>query len=357
MKTLSLSETPYQMAISEAVDALEKGQLVIMPTDTVYIIAVDATSNLAVKKLIALKDRPAGKPISVFLSIIDEAEHYVSVSHSQRSMLKTLLPGPYTIVLPSLHKVAAEVESEKGTLGIRIPDYPFTQDLAYVFKKPITATSANLSGDSPHYSIESFVKSLSQRKKKMIDLIIDGGKLPRHKPSTVIDLTIGDIKVLRTGDILPEGTAVLTSHSEGETKKHARDLLHSKSEILTHKPLVILLYGDLGAGKTVYVKGIGEEIGIHDIVSPTYVIYYEYPVNKGAIKNLYHFDLYRLKDKEEFFDLGIDTLLQPGTILCIEWSEKSETIQELLKEKAHVVHVNIWHAGPSKRNIVVREEL
>jgi Putative translation factor (SUA5) len=136
------------------------------------------------------------------------------------------LPGPFTVILKSKRKVCPLLESEKKTLGIRIPDYQTVNSLVKKFKRPITATSANLSGKSPHYSIESLLKQLPRSKKNLIDLIVDGGKLPRNKPSTVIDLVGENIKIVRQGDIVFSQFNKYISKSPSETKKTAAFVLN-----------------------------------------------------------------------------------------------------------------------------------
>ena len=161
------------------------------------------------------------------------AEEYVLLSDNAQNIYANLLPGPFTIISEGKHKVAKGIEAENGTLGIRIPDNKWIRDLVKEVDGPVTATSANLSGRTPHYSLESFVKTLSKKKLMMIDMIVDAGKLPRNKPSTVIDATEPEIKILRRGDLVPGKSQLLTSKSEKETEKIAEYILkkHQTSNI------------------------------------------------------------------------------------------------------------------------------
>lgn len=338
-KIVSLSEAETEEGKKYIASVLRKGGLIIMPSDTVYGCVVDATSEESLKKLISFKARPTGKAISVFVASIEDAQNYVSMNERQKETLAALLPGPYTLILPSLHVLPLSLEAEDGTLGIRIPKYGWTQEYVTYYGKPLTATSANLAGKSPHYSVEALLHSLSERKKEMIDLIIDAGHLPHNKPSTVIDISGGSMKIIRQGDIQHDGSHL--SHSPADTHTIAQGLLEKYMDTLEDKPLVFLLYGDLGVGKTEFTKGLGALLKTEPIISPTFVIYYEYLCNNAYVDMLYHFDLYRLRDVGELNDLHIETLLQPRSVFCIEWSEKSDALMPLLKDKATVIKVHI----------------
>lgn len=352
MKTITLQNNTIDDVYKNVIDVLKAGGLVVVPSDTVYGLSVDAMNTAAVEKLIAFKARPAGKPISVFTGSISEAEKYVEIVPESRSFIDMSIPGPYTLVLPSKHVLSGLLESEYGTLGIRVPDFEFINNLVLQFGSPVTATSANIAGESPHYSVESLLNSLSEKKKAMIDLIIDGGKLPRKQPSTVVDLTADTIKILRQGDAgaTSIGMQKYISSSEEETKRFAQELLNKNYD--SRRPVVFLLYGEMGAGKTIFVKGMGESLGIADITSPTFVIYYEYPISTSVDSQLkdhgmfYHFDLYRVGEESEFDNLGIEGMLKNNSILAIEWSEKSEYLMKLFEQyHAQIVSVSIEHVG------------
>lgn len=340
-------------AAVKAKEVLQQGGLLVVPSDTVYGLSVDATNPQAVEKLIAFKSRPAGKPISVFVQDINAAKKIVYISADQENMLKNILPGRFTVVLPSKHTVSKLLESEKGTLGIRVIQHDFIASLTEIFPKAFTATSANISGTSPHYSISSLVNSLSGSKKKMIDLIIDYGKLPKNKPSTVVDFTSDEIKVLRQGDDALSEKKEYLSKSEEETMQIAGQTIKYYDKKRTKKPLVFILQGELGSGKTQFVKAIGKYFGISDIISPTFVIYYEYPIPNSA-HFFFHVDLYNISEKNEFEYLGFEKMLKPGNVICIEWGEKSGEIGALLQQKAHIVYIDISYTHQSERIIQIR---
>lgn len=352
MKIIKLEEKNLETVINNTIEVLENGGLVIFPSDTVYGLLVDGKDEQAVKKLIAFKNRPPGKPISVFVdwNFIDDL---VEITSSQEKILKNILPGPFTVILKSKRKVCPLLESEKKTLGIRIPDYQPINQLIKKIKKPVTATSANLSGRRPHYSIESLLKQLPESKKKLVDLVVDDGKLPRNKPSTVIDLVEEKIKIVRHGDLVFREINHYLSKSSSETKKIAQFILNKLLEKSFERPLIFIIEGEMGVGKTIFVKGMGEFLGIKEIVSPTYVVMFEYEIKKSKLKKLIHLDLYNVEEKEEFEYLKIGEHLAPGNLLAIEWGEKVGEIFDLLKEKGEIVYVKIRYENEKERVIEV----
>ncbi len=352
MKTIKLKSDHINQVINNTITILKSSGLVIFPSDTVYGLLCDATNEQAVKKLIKFKNRPPGKAISIFCNF-NLVNQLVAINSQQSTIFKQILPGPFTIILPSKHRVNKLLESETGCLGIRIPAFKLINRLIEGFGKPLTATSANLSGQSPHYSINTLLNEIPNKKKDLIDLIVDAGTLARNKPSTVVDLTQFNLKILRQGDMdIPNKSKMFLSQSTEETKEIANKVISNEVKNLAksklHKPLIFIIQGELGVGKTVFVKGLGESMGIKNIISPTFVIYYEYG-------NFYHFDLYRIEEKEEFRYLGIEKLLIPGNILCFEWGEKAKEIINLLKGKGKIIYIKIEYLKEKTRKIIIKD--
>ncbi len=341
---------PYKsIKITDIIRVLKNNGLVIVPSDTVYGLLVDAKNNESVRKLIEFKNRPPGKPISIFVSDFSMMNSYAYISDQKMKILQQMLPGPFTVILNSKHNVSQLLESEKKTLGLRYPDNVFVTSLVRRYASPLTATSANLSAGSPHYSIDSLLQTLSKKKKDLVELVIDKGKLPHNKPSTILDLTSPSIKILRHGDIVFSHYQAFESISPSATQKIARYLFSKHRTVLAQKPLVFIIQGDLGVGKTVFVKGIAESFGIDSIISPTFVVYYEYPIHLPTLEYLYHFDLYNVLDREELTALKIPSLLKPRRLFCFEWGEKSGDFFQELKEKAEVIYIKMSYKTRKKR--------
>ncbi len=363
MKIIKLSNQKPEKIINEAIKVLNNGDLVVFPTDTVYGLLADATNPKAVDKLLTFQERPTGKAISVFVSGKKIAEKYVTINQNAKNIINNLLPGPFTVICQSRHQTDPRLEAENGTLGFRIPNYPLINRLLTAYRLPLTATSANVSSTPPHYSTESLLKNLSENKKMLLSLIVSAGKLPKNKPSTVIDTTGGQIKTLRLGDFLPAASNILISKSEKQTGDLARFILSKTISKSAGKPLVFLLQGELGTGKTTFTKGLARALGIKEtVVSPTYTICYEYPIIQRLpsdterqdrnTKSLIHYDLYRLESSEELKEISFLESIMLRNIYAIEWPEKidEQTISKL-KETARVIYVKINHLSKNQREI------
>lgn len=195
MKIIKVVTKDIQKSVKEAVGALRKGKVIVCPTDTVYGLVADATNKKAVQKIFKIKKRPAGKPIPIFVANIQMAKRYAKISPSQELFLKKVWPGRVTLVLDSKNRLPHLLGTFK-TIGLRIPKYPFISLIFKKFKRPLTGTSANLSGVPASGNIKD-VLSQFQNKKYTPDLVFDAGRLPRPRPSKIIDITGPKKKILR----------------------------------------------------------------------------------------------------------------------------------------------------------------
>jgi L-threonylcarbamoyladenylate synthase len=188
--------------IKKAVDVLKKSGIVVFPTTTSYGLAVDAGNPHAVKKLYQLKGRDFKKPIHVIAKDLKQAQELVKFNAVAKRIAKEFWPGPLTLVLPLKKSGGSWKQLSAGTktLGVRIPDSSLLEEFAVNFQRPITATSANLSGKPQSYSIKEAKKQFSRAKLKP-DFYLDGGKLGKTKPSTIIQIDGRHVTLLREGPI------------------------------------------------------------------------------------------------------------------------------------------------------------
>lgn len=326
MEILKLTPTNHADVVATAAEILTRGGLVIFPTETVYGAGVDATNQDAVTKLLAYKSRREGKPLSIAVTSQEMASQFVELNQQAENLYQRFLPGPVTVVSKArTGKLATGVASEFGTLGVRIPAFELVLQLVSALGNPITATSANGSGKKRPYTVDDILSQLSDKQKSLIDLVIDAGALPPNPPSTVIDTTLSTPVTLRQGSIelATPGDADLTleSATESETKAIAGRLLLQHWDQIQKDGLLITLDGPLGAGKTIFTKGVAEFLNISDeVTSPTYTYLEEYAWQRHQTNGmLYHLDLWKVDSAEQLKLLDIPPLFKPNSIVVIEW--------------------------------------
>lgn len=187
-------------ALEEAARALYEGKVVVIPTDTVYGLAVDATNEEAIKRLFAVKQRPADKPVPVAIRDLDMARKVAYFDKKCGVALGKIWPGPVTVLLEKKRALPASLSAGQKTIGLRIPDYKLVNFLIELLGRPITATSANISGQPPSTKIND-VTSQFEKTSPQPDLILSAGDLVGSAPSTVLDLSGKEPKIVRIGPV------------------------------------------------------------------------------------------------------------------------------------------------------------
>lgn len=357
MRIFNLKKETFQKVIKETCNVLKQGGLVICPTETCYIPAVDATNKQGVEKLLQYKGEKRRKPISVAVCDKKMAQDYVEINKTAENLYQNFLPGPVTVVSKSKGKVIPLLESDTHTLGIRIPNYPLVLEIIRVFGKPITSTSANTSGKKTPYSIEDILKYTSNKRLQLVDLFIDAGKLPLRPTSTVVDTTLNEPTILRQGEIIiPDIPGqVFLSLSEEQTKKIGGLVFSRFQSLLSTRPLIFALQGELGTGKTQFAKGLANALKIKvNIPSPTFFLVREYPYKiEPYMGTFYHIDTWRMEKGEELLELGFEKMLKPGNIIAIEWLQKVRPILEKITKsrKICLAWITIETISETKRRI------
>ena len=341
-------------AISLACDCLSSGEIVIYPTETCYGIAVDATNTEAVTKLLAYKgDRHRQVAIAVPSRLM--AEKYVTINPIAQNLYTHFLPGPITVISESKHAVDERLESATGGLGIRIPKHDFTLSLIEAFGKPITATSANTSGKKEPYSLVDWQKYTTEDRQQMVSLFLDGGKLADRPTSTVVDTTLNDPQILRQGEVtISELSPTFTSNTVEETLDIAKQIIAKHLPLTLRFPLILALQGDLGVGKTQFVKGLASLLNItENVSSPTYTLMKEYSYTHAKYAGtLYHLDTWRLADQNELEStLHLKNILKAGNIVAIEWAGKAEKILKAYEKDVPILVINIKELSENSRQI------
>jgi L-threonylcarbamoyladenylate synthase len=190
--------TPQVDHIARVADLLRAGEVVGIPTDTFYGLAANPFDITAVEKVFAIKGRPKSNPLLLLIDSIQTAESLgVDLPPAFRSLAGHFWPGPLTIVVKATPKLPPEVTAFTGTIGLRFPRAAIATALASAIGLPITATSANLSGQPDCASAAQVQKMLGDR----LPLIVDGGPSLVNRPSTVVSVVDGTLHVIREGAI------------------------------------------------------------------------------------------------------------------------------------------------------------
>jgi L-threonylcarbamoyladenylate synthase len=195
MNTLIVSSDSSD-AISRALEILNQGGLVAFPTDTVYGVGALAFNGTAVESIYAAKDRPVEKAIPVLIADESDLEKVgMDIPEVAHKLASRFWPGPLTVLVPKKTNLPESVSATE-TVGVRIPDHEVARTLLRA-AGPMAVTSANISGQSSPSTAQEVLAQLGGR----IPLIIDGGKTPGGVPSTLVDCTGNELKLLRQGPI------------------------------------------------------------------------------------------------------------------------------------------------------------
>jgi L-threonylcarbamoyladenylate synthase len=183
-------------AIPRALEILRAGGLVAFPTDTVYGVGALTFDGKAVESIYAAKNRPVEKAIPVLIGDAEDLEKVgMDIPNAARKLAARFWPGPLTILVPKRADLPESV-SATSTVGVRVPDHEVARALLRA-AGPMAVTSANISGAQSPVTAQEVYEQLEGR----IALIIDGGITPGGVPSTLVDCTTKDLKVLREGPI------------------------------------------------------------------------------------------------------------------------------------------------------------
>ena len=191
--------------VHRAVQALAEGQLVALPTETVYGLAASACRADAVERLLQAKGRPGGQPFALAIKSAEEAADFVpDLSPLARRLARRCWPGPVTLVVDNAHKEGLtaqlpkrvrEVVAPNGTLGLRVPANEMSQAILRMLSGPIVLTSANRSGEPDSVTAAEVVKAVGND----VAMVLDDGPCRYGQPSSVVRVKYNDFEVLREG--------------------------------------------------------------------------------------------------------------------------------------------------------------
>jgi L-threonylcarbamoyladenylate synthase len=242
-------------AIDEAAAALAAGRLVAFPTETVYGLGADSTSDAAVARLYEAKGRPVFNPLIAHVPDLAAAERLVTFTDSARRLARAFWPGPLTLVLPRAAGCPVSLLASAGldTLAVRIPDHPLALALLRAVGRPLVAPSANPSGQLSPTTAGHVREALGDK----VALVLDGGPCRVGIESTVVDLSGKRPALLRPGGVPAEAVEAILGllaapgegpiRSPGQLESHYAPGLPVRLDVVDVRPEEALLaFGPAG---------------------------------------------------------------------------------------------------------------
>lgn len=191
-------ENPDDRKIRIVAEILDRGGIIVYPTDTVYALGCSLHNKRAIEKLAKLKGlKPKQAKFSIIFHDLSQLSQYTKrVDRSTYKILNKNLPGPFTFILEASSQITKLFDSRKKTVGIRIPDNKIVLELVKELNHPIVTTSLHSDDEILEYSTDP--NEIFSEWENRVDAIIDGG-YGLNVPSTVVDLSEGDVDIIRQG--------------------------------------------------------------------------------------------------------------------------------------------------------------
>jgi tRNA threonylcarbamoyl adenosine modification protein (Sua5/YciO/YrdC/YwlC family) len=186
--------TPSSRSIDRAVATLQRGGIVVFPTDTGYTMGCDLFNKKAIDRIYQIKRRDKQHPLSFICADLKELSQFAVVSNKAYRSMRRLLPGPYTFVLPATKMVPKLLVSRRSSVGIRVPKHAIALALVNGLRHPVIGTSCMTPEGEPLETATDINTKLG----KMVDLILDSGPCA-SEPSTVIDFNAPEPVIIRQG--------------------------------------------------------------------------------------------------------------------------------------------------------------
>lgn len=190
------TETPHKRQIKHAVNILENGGVIVYPTDTIYGLAADINRKDAVERIFKIKKVSKHKLLSLIFPDLNDIGDWVHIPNRVFRVMRRVLPGKYTFILPASKAVPKAVLQKRRTLGIRVPDNEVSRQIVQELGRPLLSTSVPKGEDHDEFSTDPM--EIAEDFPHDIDLILDAGIMP-DLPSTVVDFSVDPPEVIREG--------------------------------------------------------------------------------------------------------------------------------------------------------------
>jgi tRNA threonylcarbamoyl adenosine modification protein (Sua5/YciO/YrdC/YwlC family) len=185
---------PEPRKIQRVAQVLEQGGVIAYPTDTVYGIGCDILNKQAIDRLYQIKGMDRDHPLAFICPDLSDISKYAVVENAVYRVLKRFLPGPYCFILQATREVPKIVQTRQRTVGIRVPDHPVTIAIVKELGRPLISSTASRPGGDPFVDPWEIDQEFGG-----LDLVLDIGDAGGTVPTTVVDLSQGDVRVVREG--------------------------------------------------------------------------------------------------------------------------------------------------------------
>ena len=192
--------------LDTALRTLREGGVIAIPTDTLYGLAADAFNPDAIERVFAIKERPDGLALPVLLASPAQLEMVAAEIPPQvERVAEAFWPGPLTLIVKRTRCLPPRLTAGQPTVAVRVPAHPVPRELARKLGRPITGTSANISGAADPRTLDELRSQVGDR----VDLVVDEGPSPAGKASTIVDVSGDEPRLIREGSIPFEEIAAL----------------------------------------------------------------------------------------------------------------------------------------------------
>ena len=191
-------QTNQATDLTAALTALKRGEVIVFPTETLYGLGADALNFTAVEKVFQLKGRDADNPFPVLVADRTMLNSLVAeITPLAELLITRFWPGPLTLVLPARPDIPQPLVNRQGGIGVRLSSQPIATELVRLLRRPLTATSANLSGQPGAHTVAEAKIYFAEK----ISVYLDGGELQSPTGSTVAAIDKNRLNIIRAGDI------------------------------------------------------------------------------------------------------------------------------------------------------------
>lgn len=314
----------FDTAVNKAAELINKGEIVGIPTETVYGLGADALNEEAIKKIFLAKGRPQDNPLIVHISDFDMLKGLVSeIGEIREKLIKSFWPGPLTVIFPKSDAVSGHVTAGLDTVAVRMPSHKVAREIIARAKTPVAAPSANTSGKPSTTSAEHVYADLKDK----IPLIVDGGNAEIGLESTVVTVKGNTVTILRPGGVsvemikntIPEAEVIVAEAVLRPLKENEEALSPGmKHKHYSPAAKVILCEGDdekIVAFANSYRNKKAVFIGKEDLCVKTGIDYFTYVNNEEEASLI--FDYLRKADDKGYDFVIISLAKEEGIGLAL----------------------------------------